>query len=163
MDLGTKGGKMKRVFLALLLATGLSLAVTLPAFADPEGGEEPACGDIFDGGATYTEINEPQNTVVGSISLADVSCKDVSYTMYVTYISNEKLKTKSQTIHGDGVSETLRFSISNVSSDDLTVCAYYETAKGTNVIDRAPDIDRVPNCVTLVADPDSAGGGSGFE
>ena len=150
---------MKRVLFALLLATGLSLAVALPAVADPVGGEVPACGNITSGGAAYNETFEPQNTVLGSISLADVSCKDVSYTMYVTYTSNGKEKTKSQTIHGDGVNEGLRFSIPNVSSDTGSVCVYYETAKGTNVIDRAPDT----GCIEVVHDDTNPPGGSGFE
>jgi hypothetical protein len=163
MDLGTKGGKMKRVFLALLLATGLSLAVTLPAVADPVGGEQPACGDILSGGAAYNDTVDPENTVVGSISLnslsGEVSCKDVSYTMYVTYTSNGKEKTRSQTIHGDDVNDVLFFSISNVSPDEGPVCVYYETAKGNNVIDRAPN----EGCVLVEPDADSSGGGSGFE
>jgi hypothetical protein len=155
-----KEGKMKRALVALLLATGLSLAVALPAVADPVGNEQPACGDIIGGGAAYNEASEPQNTVLGSISLLEASCINVSYTMYVTYTSNGKEKTKSQTIHGGGGEDptTLRFSISNVSSDDGTVCVFYQTAKGQNVIDRAPD----EGCRTLVADDTDPPGGSDF-
>jgi hypothetical protein len=150
---------MKRIFLAVLLATGLSLAVTLSAAADPVGNEQPACGNIIGGGAFYHEATEPQNSVEGSISFAEPSCKDVSYTMYVTYISDGKEKTKSQTIRGDGTTDFLFFNISNVSSDTHSVCVYYETAKGNNVIDRAPD----EGCVTVFADGiDPPAGGDFF-
>jgi hypothetical protein len=150
---------MRRVLLALLLAAGLSLTVTLSAVADPVGNEEPACGNIIGGGAAYNETFEPQNTVLGSLTLAAPSCKDVSYTMYATYISGGKEKTKSQTIHGDGVTDAgLRFSIPNVSSDTGTVCVWYETAKGNSVIDRAPDT----GCVTVVADSEEPPAGGDF-
>jgi hypothetical protein len=149
---------MKRLFLALLLATGLSLAVTLTAVADPVGNEEPACGNIISGGAAYFETFEPQNTAFGSITLAAPSCKDVSYTMYVTYISGGKEKTKSQTIRGDGESDFLRFTIPNVSSDTGTVCVYFETTKGNNVIDRAPD----EGCRTVIADDTNPPAGGDF-
>jgi hypothetical protein len=162
MDPGNEGGKMKKAFVVLLVAIGVALAVTLPAGADPVGGEDPDCGDIIGGGAFYNDTVDPENTVGGSISLnslsGELSCKDVSYTMYVTYTSNARQKTKSQTIHGDGVNDVLFFSIANVSADGGPVCVYYETAKGNNVIDRAPD----EGCISVPPDDSSSPGGSDF-
>jgi hypothetical protein len=152
---------MRRALLALLLAAGLSLAAALPATADPVGDEQPACGDIVLGDAFYHQASEPQNTVEGSIFLAEPSCKDVRYTFYVVYVSDGKEKVKSQTIHGDGESSVLFFLIRNVFPDTDTVCVYFETAKGNNVIDRGPNADADPNCVTLVADT-VPGGSSQF-
>jgi opacity protein-like surface antigen len=152
---------MKRVLLALLLAAGLSLAAALPATADPVGDEQPACGDVVLGDAFYHFESEPQNTVEGSIFLAEPSCKGVTYTFYVIYVSGGKEKVKSQTIHGDGESTLLFFLIPNVFPDTETVCVYFETAKGNNVIDRAPDEDAEPNCVTLARDS-GPGGSSQF-
>lgn len=148
---------MKKGFLALLLVVGLSFAVTLPAAATPVGNEQPACGDITFGDGFYHVLAPPENSVEGSILLAAPSCKDVSYTYYVTYLSGGNEKTKSQKIHGDGVSDFLQFSITNVISDTGTVCVYFESAKGSNIIDRAPD----SGCVTLLADT-APGGSSQF-
>jgi hypothetical protein len=146
---------MRKVLLALLVATGVSLAATLPAVADPVGNEQPACGDITNGGAGYHVLSDPQQTVTGSILLAAPSCKDVSYTYFVTYISGGREKVKSQTVRGDGVSDFLSFQINNVLADEGTQpCVYYETAKGNSVIDRGPN----EGCVPL--SPDAGPGSS---
>jgi hypothetical protein len=149
---------MKRVLLALVLATASALAITLHAAADPVGNEQPACGNITDGGAGYHLLSEPQQTVTGSDVLAAPSCKDVSYTLYVTYTSGGREKVKSVTVKGDGVTDFISpslFQINNVLADagDFP-CAYSETAKGNSVIDRAPDT----GCVPLT--PDAQPGGS---
>ena len=149
---------MKRLLLALVLATAASLAITLQAGADPVGNEQPACGDITNGGAGYHVLSDPQQTVTGSDLLAAPSCKDVSYTLFVTYTSGGHEKVKSVTVKGDGVSDFISpavFQINNVLADEGTQpCAYSETAKGNAVIDRAPDT----GCVLLP--PDSQPGGS---
>jgi hypothetical protein len=87
--------------------------------------------------------------------LAAPSCKDVSYTLFVTYTSGGHEKVKSRTLKGDG-SDVIFFQINNVLADEGTQpCAYSETAKGNAVIDRAPDT----GCVLLPPDS-SPGGGS---
>jgi hypothetical protein len=149
---------MKRVLLALVLATASALAITLHAAADPVGNEQPACGDIINGGAGYHVLSEPQQTVTGSDVLAAPSCKNVTYTLYVTYIADGREKVKSVTLKGDGVSDFIFFQINNVLADAGTQpCAYSETAKGNSVIDRAPDT----GCVLLPPDS-SPGGGSAW-
>jgi hypothetical protein len=136
---------MRKVLWALLLATALSLAVTVSAAGDPVGNEQPPCGDIVNGGAGYHVLSEPQQTVTGSDLLAAPSCKDVSYTLFVTYTTGGREKVKSQTLKGDGVSDFIFFQINNVLADEGTEpCAYSETTKGNNVIDRAPDTGCVP-------------------
>jgi hypothetical protein len=145
---------MKKALLALLLATALSLGITVSAAGDPVGNEQPACGDITNGGAGYHVLSDPQQTVTGSDLLAAPSCKDVSYTLFVTYTSGGHEKVKSRTLKGDG-SDVIFFQINNVLADEGTQpCAYSETAKGNAVIDRAPDT----GCVLLP--PDSQPGGS---
>jgi hypothetical protein len=147
---------MKKVLLALLLATALSLGITVSAAGDPVGNEQPACGNIMNGGAGYHVLGDPQQTVTGSDVLAAPSCKDVSYTLYVTYIADGREKVKSVTLKGDGVSDFIFFQINNVLADEGTQpCAYSEAAKGNSVIDRAPDT----GCVLLPPDS-SPGGGS---
>lgn len=154
---------MKRAFLALLLAAGVSLAAALPATADPVGDEQPACGDlsffadqvIF--WKTLAPEGTPLNSVEGTVSLAEPACKNVKYTFYVSYISDGKEKVRSLTVHGDGESQIISFLVTKISPDEgSTPCVWFESARGSNVIDRAPD----EGCVPTLVDPEDFGGGS---
>jgi hypothetical protein len=151
---------MKKVLLALLVAVGFSLAAALPVGADPVGSNPPACGDIyaFKGDAVYHKTSPPQNTVEDTIFVnADATCKDITYTMYVTYSAGGKEKIRSQSLHGNGVDFSLRFLISNVFPDgDSTPCVYFTSAKGNNIIDRVPD----EGCDPAVLDSIGGGGGT---
>jgi hypothetical protein len=147
---------MRRALLALLLAAGLSLAAALPATADPVAENPPACGDVFgfEADIIYHQQSEPQNTVEGTIFTAEPSCRNVAYTMYVTYLSGGKEKVKSLTVHGTGDS-FVQFLIRNVTPDaGSTPCVWFESVKGGTVIDRAPD----EGCIT--ANIDQSPGGS---
>jgi hypothetical protein len=151
---------MKKALVALLLTVGLSFAVTLPAAATPVGNEQPACGDLFgftDEIVYHSDVTSPQNTVEATIHVNDVAtCKDVTYTMYVTYVSGGKTRVRSLTLHGDGVNPFVSFLLANVFPDSGSVpCVYFESAKGNSIIDRAPD----SGCITAVVDPTSSGGG----
>lgn len=144
---------MKRLTLLALLVCGtLALGATTAVAEDP-GTVQPACADITDGSAFYHVNTDPANTVQGTIFLAAPSCKDVTYTVTVSYLSGGKTKVKTLSFKGNGVDDFLRFTVPNVSSDNGVVCVSFSTSKGTKVYDNAPD----SGCVPVAEDSGPAG------
>jgi hypothetical protein len=97
-------------------------------------------------------------TVTADVTYAGATCKNVQYTLTVTYLSDGKTKTKDQTIKGDDVSTTLHFQLNNVVADgggNGSVCVSTTTGSGVGKpYDVAPD----PGCVTISADSSGGGG-----
>jgi hypothetical protein len=144
---------MKRLTLLALLVCGALALTATPAVAEEPGTVQPACADITDGSAFYHVQTDPTNTVTGTIFLAAPSCKDVTYTVTVSYLSGGKTKVKTYSVKGNGVDDFIRFTVPNVSSDDGVVCVSFSTSKGNNVYDLAPD----SGCVPIAEDSGPAG------
>jgi hypothetical protein len=144
---------MNRLTLLALVICGALAFTAASGVAEPEGTVQPACADITDGSAFYHVNTDPANTVQGTIFLAAPSCKDVTYTVTVSYLSGGKTKVKTLSFKGNGVDDFLRFTVPNVSSDDGTVCVSFSTSKGSKVYDTAPD----SGCVPVAEDSGPAG------
>jgi hypothetical protein len=163
---------MKRIAAALLLVGAMALALTAGASADAPGDSSgAACSEIVTGGAIYNHQPDPDGPVIDNVTAtvgyAAPTCKNVHYTLVISYMSGEQPKVKVQSIKGDAsttptilldgtVVYTLSFRINNVVADGQ-VCAATYTAGAGQVFDRSPD-DRP--CALIPTD-ESGGGGSG--
>jgi hypothetical protein len=157
---------MKKVFLALLLAGTAALAVGLPAGADTVGDATPACADIDNtpGGAAGFNLQDTgRATVTGSVTLADVSCATVVYTMWVSY-QNVAGRTfvKSDQLSGDGTSNFVGVFSVTVPRNLTSVCVGFTTSSGSTTLDTAPDAFSPPSTGCVVITPDSPGGGGAW-
>lgn len=160
---------MHRLTHPVPLALAALLLLSAPASAasgfahDSKG---PACTNIIptDGvNNSDGSFDTATQTVNFQIVLADVSCADVTYTLYVLDEGNSSTAVTTWQL-GNGSSDLVQFVNVPVSSADGDVCVYATTSKGSKLYDRAPDATpKDPNDVECVVITDSgSGGGSRF-
>ena len=124
---------MKRIAALALVAVGVLAAVPAVsgAASDVKG---PSCLDIIGGGFTYTSAG-----VNGYIELAAPSCKQFTYTLYVTKTNGDLLSAVAP-VPNQVSSMIVGFS-TTVPTTETSVCVYATTSPmgGNFVFDRAPD------------------------
>ena len=150
---------MRRFLIAWLTATLLvGLAVS------PAAAKGPKCADILttsadglqDSRATYDGLVDFE--VNGQFFLSAPSCKNVAYTLVILDDATDTTPIASATVVGDGTADFVIITVSGVTTTDGDVCAYVQTGRGKQVLDRGP----ATGCVVLFDDGTSPGGGKGF-
>jgi hypothetical protein len=157
---------MRKVLLALVVTAAAALAVGLPAGADTVGDATPACADIDNnpgGTAGFNLQDTGRATVTGSVTLADVSCANVVYTMWVSY-QNAAGRTfvRSDQLSGDGTSNFVGVFSVTVPRNLTSVCVGFTTSSGSTILDRAPNAFSPPSTGCVSITPDSPGGGGAW-
>jgi hypothetical protein len=158
---------MRRALVLPLIA----LVFALPAgwaFAagDAKG---PPCSNIIEADFSYN--GNPADPSTGTtatliIHLDVASCTRLMYRLVVLDDLATKASVTDAEVPGDGdldlVGEDFVEIQATVPADqrDGNVCVYATTTDGRREIDRAPDVNVIPNCIELI--PGGTGGGSGF-
>lgn len=146
---------MRRIALAAAVATGLALGVSLPAFATHGGDAHPECADIIGGTVVYhTSATEPANSVTGSLETFAPSCRNVRYTIFISYTTNGVPQVDSDTVGGNGTNVVTGFEIKGVVADGDAVCFYTTSRRGQTQFDVAPN----SGCIAAAVDASPGGG-----
>jgi hypothetical protein len=143
---------MKRIALSAFVVAALAMSASLPAFATHGGDAHPECADIIGGTVVY---NTAQNTVTGSLETFAPSCRNVRYTIFISYTTNGVAQTDSATLGGNRTNFVTGFEITGVDADNDAVCFYTTARRGKTVFDTAPD----SGCVAAAVDASPGGGG----
>lgn len=164
---------MKRVVLLTVLAVSFSV-LAAPAVADNSGTGCIAAGgaDIVGASVSYDGPDQPPDTVTGGPRTDTVSCKDVTFTMFVVGYDASGNSTGilgSARSKGSEVSFVGQLSVSAVTA--LYVCVFFTSSKGSTVYDVAPDnmcpgsfdpSDPLARPTGIFAPGEGAPGGGGF-
>jgi hypothetical protein len=128
---------MRKILALALVAIGVTVGVPGMSGAAPDDVRGPKCLDIVDGTGGYA----PTGDVGVLIKLAAPSCKQFTYTLYVTDTEGRALASSSD----ETVVEPDRIGLTaSVAPSNTTVCVYVTASAGQHVFDRAPDEGWVP-------------------
>jgi hypothetical protein len=134
----TRRSGMRKILALALVAIGIAVGLPALSGAAPEDVKGPGCLDIVDGLGGYTTTGR----VTVQLFLAAPSCKQFTYTLYVTDLEGRVLT--SFATKGEGLVDGTDFPIVLSTTEDpvvSTVCLYTTTSAGQHVFDRGPDTD----------------------
>lgn len=125
---------MKRLIATTLMALAFGISAPLSALAATDGDPGPNCADITKGGGSYvspaTSASVSGPTVIFGYALAEPSCRNWIYNLFVTTVVNGASPTVGTPLAdamkiGDGITQTEKFRIPvTTSPTPQTVCVY---------------------------------------
>jgi hypothetical protein len=140
------------LFMAMVLNQGAALA-------DAPDNQGPKCADLGSAFGIYaTDPSTGHAVFTIELTTHDPSCAQVSY---VLHEFNGLFTDQVQS--GNGTTAlTYSVDLGPAGAAPTEVCVFFTSELGRHVADRSPDA-AIHDCVVYQLDPDSGGGGEGFD
>jgi hypothetical protein len=149
---------VRKFLVAWLAALMLLATLVIPAAA-----KGPKCADLQSMSADGLSLSRASwdgasGDVNGRFFLEGPSCEKVTYTLFIIDDEGSTALIGQSSVAGDGVTPSVDILVSGVAAEDGDVCAWVESTRGKQTLDRAP----ADGCVILLDDGTSPAGGKGF-